>query len=186
MPDLIETSYGTLKIFSQNNGCYVVQQDSLLEALRLDGSDDIILAFFDLCDDFDAKRKLGAVTFLDVKKIVENILPTFSDFCDGYDEILEATREVLKVLRKCLASCDKPTEINLKSVLSALKPAEVEKMPKKTTPEEKPTPELDEVLKEIFILTNVPPKVIVKAIAAYKVEQCKAEMTAFVERYGGD
>ena len=105
MSDLVETLGGELKIFSRNNGQYIIREDKLLAALGLAPSDELTDVFLDLFKDFGARRRLGKLWFVDLHTLVEQILPTYlSDFSGNDDDELVTARaqNILEVLREQL------------------------------------------------------------------------------------
>lgn len=105
MSDLVETLGGELKIFSRNNGQYIIREDRLLAALGLAPSDELTDIFLDLFKDFGARRRLGKLWFVDLHALVEQILPTYlSDFSGNEDDefVTARAQNILQVLREQL------------------------------------------------------------------------------------
>lgn len=105
MSDLVETSGGELKIFSCNNGQYVIREEKLLAALGLAPSDDLTDIFRDLFVSFGARRRIGKFGLIDLHALVEQVLPTYlSDFAgNDDDEFVNArAKNILQVLREQL------------------------------------------------------------------------------------
>lgn len=105
MSDLVETLGGELKIFSCNNGQYVIREEKLLAALGLAPSDDLTDIFRDLFVSFGARRRIGKFGLIDLHALVEQVLPTYlSDFAGNEeDEFVNArAKNILQVLREQL------------------------------------------------------------------------------------
>ena len=105
MSDLVETLGGELKIFSCNNGQYVIREEKLLAALGLAPSDELTDIFLDLFVSFGARRRIGKFGLIDLHALVEQVLPTYlSDFAGNEeDEFVNArAKNILQVLREQL------------------------------------------------------------------------------------
>ena len=180
MSDIIETPHGQIKIFSQNNGYYVIRRDSFFNALNCADEGDIVLTFFDLFEAYNVERKLRDVYYLDLRSLVEDVLPTFlNDFADDqYDDIFLNAKNLLSVLSVQLEVYMAKTKITLPDVLNAIEPEEkVTAIPDGfTTPKAKKTdvdakaeaPDVDELIKDLSAATGVPPLRFAEIIADFR------------------
>lgn len=206
MSDIIETPHGQIKIFSQNNGYYVIRRDSFFNALNCADEADIVLTFFDLFEAYNVERKLRDVYYLDLRLLVEDVLPTFlNDFADDYyDDIFLNAKNLLSVLSEQLEVYMAKEKITLPRVLNAIEPTEkVTAIPDGfTTPKAKKTdvdakaeaPDVDELIKDLSVATGVQPILFAEIIANFKREKFEAkvdkrraelhkEMEVFMEKF---
>lgn len=180
MSDVIETPYGEIKIYSQNNGHYVIRRDSFFNALNCADEADIVLTFFDLFEAFNAERKLGKTYLLDLRLLVERVLPNFlNDFADDYyDDIFLNAKNLLSVLSEQLEVYMAKAKITLPRVLNAIEPEEkVAPVPDKPAPpKENKTADVDDLIKNLSAATDVPPLRFAEIIANFKREEFEAEV----------
>lgn len=188
MSDIIETPHGQIKIFSQNNGYYVIRRDSFFNALNCADEADIVLTFFELFEDYNVERKLRDVYYLDLRLLVERVLPNFlNDFADDYyDDIFLNAKNLLSVLSEQLEVYMAKTKITLPAVLNAIEPEEkVTAIPDGfTTPKAKKTdvdakaeaPNVDRLIKNLSDATGVQPILFAEIIANFKREKFEAEV----------